>query len=98
MLIYDFGVHSLFDAAEVSSLILASVELLQYDHRTFSLAVGMFLLVLSLSSWDELAIVLTNFSLPLSGEKLALDQAPAALVGAGKIDAVLTGAIAYYTV
>jgi hypothetical protein len=33
----------LFDDAEVSSLVKATIDLLQFDHRTFSLSVGMFL-------------------------------------------------------
>jgi hypothetical protein len=61
----------LFDEAQVSSLVKATIDLLQFDHRTFSLAVG---------------------------AKLSLDSAPGGLVGAGGIDAALTGASLFYTV
>ncbi|KAK3052022.1 hypothetical protein LTR09_006976 [Extremus antarcticus] len=61
----------LFDQAQLSSLIEATVLLLKNDHETFSLAVG---------------------------AKLSLDQAPAGLVAAGKIDAVLQEASLYYAV
>ncbi|KAK5165366.1 uncharacterized protein LTR77_008895 [Saxophila tyrrhenica] len=61
----------LFDQAQLSSVIEATVLLLKNDHETFSLAVG---------------------------AKLSVDQAPAGLVAAGKIDAVLQEASLYYAV
>lgn len=82
--------YRLFDAAEVSSLVLATIELLQYDHNTFSLATGR--LLFWCSRW------LRGFADILVGAKLTLDQVPGGLAGAGKIDAVLTEAVLYYTV
>jgi hypothetical protein len=61
----------LFDQAQVSSVIEATILLLKNDHETFSAAVG---------------------------AKLSVDQAPAGVVAAGKIDAVLQEAAAYYAV
>ncbi|CZT17927.1 uncharacterized protein RCC_03765 [Ramularia collo-cygni] len=60
----------LFDAAEITSLVKATIDLLQFDHRTFSLS---------------------------TGAKLSLDQVASGLIGAGEIDAVLTGASLFYT-
>lgn len=60
----------LFDAAALSSLMPAVINLLKYDHETFSAVVG---------------------------EKLSLDGLPGGLAGAGKIEAVLIAASAYYT-
>lgn len=60
----------LFDAAELSSLVKATIDLLKRDHETFSLAVG---------------------------AKLSLDQAPAGLAAAGKIDLALQAASLFYT-
>ena len=59
----------LFDQAELSSVIEATILLLKNDHETFSAAVGL---------------------------KLSVDEAPAGLVAAGKIDAVLQEAAVYY--
>ena len=59
----------LFDQAQVSSVIEATILLLKNDHETFSTAVG---------------------------TKLSVDQAPAGVAAAGKIDAVLQEASVYY--
>lgn len=85
----------MFDEAEISSLVKATIDLLQYDHRTFSLSVGK---CIETHVWIKhlgRGARANNDSL---GAKLSLDQAPAGLVGSGKIDAVLTGASLFYTV
>lgn len=83
----DFIVCSLFDDAEITSLVKATIDLLQSDHRTFSLSTGMCL--------PDVADF-PRFGLRFLGAKLSLDQVPGGLAGAGKIDAVLTGASLFY--